>query len=239
MMTKVSFIYPFLAGPAKLEYFQNDFLAFFQKLPVDVELILIVDSPNYFLPPPQSSESLSAQLHSMGSELHQKSKGKISLTVEFRTRRTGRGPAVFRGITLATGDFIFINTMGSGCPFGDYFNLLHEMVSNGKTDVVLGVRKHSQKIRKIPVRNWKHFFEDVQQEKFLRQGFQSADPTSPVLGFNKRAQSIFLESIQTLPTWFYTPKLLMVAVEKNLHTVEIPINYVDSEKTSFSWWMGL
>lgn len=188
--------------------FQSNSSAFFKKLPLELEILIVADKAS-----PSQRENWSLKLKDSPISLH------------FNDSHLGRGPSVERALRLATGDLVLITTIDSGIPLAEVVSVLQSVLQTDQQwDVLIGNRFSSKKKLQGERRKWHRVLEDIILEKNRSKYPEITDCLSPFVAINKH----FLLRLQSAPdfrlrNWYYSMKILEEAKKMQAKISEIPI----------------
>jgi len=225
---KISLIYPIYYEEQRLEQSLLDIASFFKKLPLQTEVILVLD-------PSQDRTAEIAQ--NKIQEFNLEGSQTQFLIIKNKTR-IGRGQSIQKGLLSATGDILFCGAIDLNIPLAEYYNTLQDFVLNPSTQFVIGNRFDLKKPRHGIKNKVTQFFEGIEHEKLKKSGFNVQDPTCHFLAVRKDAFDKMKSSLQKINKWFYSANLLSLAYNNSIPISEKSIICHDNNESRFKWWMS-
>jgi glycosyltransferase involved in cell wall biosynthesis len=220
---KISLIYPLFKEHKRLAASLQDIRSFLQKLPLEVEIILVID--------PSRDSTL---------EIARQTAEKFpQVKVLENKKRLGRGPSVHEGLSVAEGEVLFVGAIDLNIPLAEYFNTLQDFVINKDTAFIIGNRKSLKKPRHGEKKKWQKIFEQIEEEKLKTSGFSVSDPTCQFVAFRRPAFEKLKNKVERVPRWFYAGAYLAAANQSDIQISEKPVTCHDSKDSRFRWWQAL
>lgn len=203
-MKKISLVCAIKNREADLQRGLKDLMGFTQKLPLQWQLIFVID-------PSQDDTLKNAQAFA--------AKG-FEVIVISPPRRLGRSRSMLEGLRTATGDYIVTFPIDFTVPLAEMFNFLQELVTKPAVDLVLGNRMTSKKKWQSLKTSWHWTLERIILEKNSHLAVQ--DPLCAYWAIQKIALQRLLPDLR-FRSWYFTLDLLRCARRYNLNILEIPI----------------
>lgn len=219
---KLSLIFPLSQEKDGAAEKLRDIASFWGRFPIDVEVLLIVDPSRG-----ESSQAWQEMLQAAGAP------PKLQFKIEMNEKRLGRGASVQKGLDLATGEILSVNSFDLSIPLGDVFSALQEFIMHRDQEfVVVGNRRGTKKKRRGRVTSTRMLFENIEHDKAAP--LQLPDPTCPFFMLKKKTWA----SLQPLRLrrWFYTPGLLLAARQKQIEIRVVEVQCLDHPSTRLSLW---
>lgn len=225
---KISLIYPIYQEEQRLAQSLLDIISFFQKLPLQTEVILVLDP----------SQDRTAEIAQNKIQEINRSQSQTQFHILKNKTRVGRGQSIQKGLLSATGDILFCGAIDLNIPLAEYYNTLSDFVMHPDTQFVVGNRFDLKKPRHGLKNKVAQFFEAIEHEKLKKSGFSVQDPTCQFLAVRKDAFDKMKPSFHKVNKWFYSANLLSLAYNNNIPISEKSIICHDNSETRFQWWMS-
>lgn len=226
---KISLIYPLYREEQRLKNSLQDIAAFFQKFPLQTEVVLVMDP---------SHDQTHAFAEEKTNELLKKHP-QIQFQILKNEKHLGRAKSLHKGLQAATGEILFCGSIDLNVPLAEYFNTLQDFVTNPQTEFIIGNRRDLKKPRHGQKNKISSLFETIQHEKLISAGFQVSDPSCQFVVMNRKAFEKIRDKFSKPGKWYYSAPLLAAANNHGVAISEKPIVCHDTEDTRFRWWMGI
>lgn len=217
---KVSLVCPLRNEAARVDSLLSDIQSFFQKFPIEVELVLVVDPSN-----DGSVEKIAAHLD--------KNQSRFEIRLFTNEFRQGRGPSLLVGLNAAEGDLLFPMAADLNVPLSEYFSGIQEFVLQPDLDLLLGhgpqqgrKKRQGQKNRRV------RWGQKLLLSRLPPELLKSCDPLSPFWGIRRTCFQRL--KIQALPSWFFTPAIAALALRENLAHQQMDVLIRDDHRSQFS-----
>ncbi len=208
---KISLIVPLLNEENLLQQGLLELESFIQKLPLQWELILVID-------PGQDNTLTIAQ--NLKSE-------KIELKIIANNKHLGRAASIRKAFDHASGDAFIVIPLDFSVPLAELFQFLQEFLAVEGVDLIWGNRNFSRKKMEAPLRtSWHWTLDKISVEKWRRYDQAIADP---LCGYFLISSRCFrqLKPELNLHRWYYGLDILPLALNKNLNIKQIAIKSRD------------
>ncbi len=210
---KLSLIFPLWKETESPQEKLRDVVSFWRRFPMDVEIVFIID--------PVRGESVEMWQKWIQELEPPKS---IEFSVHLNPKRLGRGASVAKGLDLAQGEVLAVNSFDLSIPLGDMFSAVQEFVMHRAQDFLLvGNRRSKKKQRRGAQKRLRKIYEDIEHEKSM--SLQLPDPTCPFFMLKKTSWER-LKPIH-LRRWFYTPGLILAARQQGLEVRSLDVQCLD------------
>ncbi|QLY24504.1 glycosyltransferase [Bdellovibrio sp. KM01] len=206
--------------------FLQDLRTFFQKFPMQYELITLVE---------QGADKTFEVLNLQAAN----SNFNETLSVHKNDRKKGRALSLYQGMELARAPYVMILDSELASPFGDVFKLWQHLVAEDKVDVCWGDRyrkKENPFLRgESPRAKTEILFNNILRERYHNS---LQDPLCEVIAIKKSAwEKIRTElPLQKLRGWYLTPALHQSARLQTLSIIEIPVYDSGRSSKSYNVW---
>ena len=206
--------------------FMQDLRSFFQKFPLNYELIVLVE---------KKAHGTFAAIQAESSRSPQNEQ----LILHKNDKNLGRALSLYRGIDKARAPFVMILDSELASPFGDIFKLWQHLVAEEMVDICWGdrYRKKESPFNTSPsprVRT-EHLFNGILRDKY-KDSLQ--DPLCEVFALKKSAWEKIRDQVplQELRGWYLSPALHASARLKTLNVIEIPVYDSGATSKSYNLW---
>jgi hypothetical protein len=195
---------------ALLPTFLKDVRGFFQKFPINYELVAIVNGAH----------------NPCGTFLHEQrrhSPDKEILTIIESSLCLSRTQAVSLALASPRTEYAVVSTVDMATPLGDLFKLLQHLMTEPKTDIVWGNRytkKDNAYVSATSSRvKLEKFFHGILGKKIVN------DPLCEVFAIKRRAALAIDAELKGIPLrgWYLGPSLAKILTTKNLEILEVPV----------------
>lgn len=230
MRMKISLVIPVWKESSRIERAWSDLVAFFQRLPVEIEVLFVVD--------PEKGHKTISSLQALSAP------SSIQIKILSNDRHQGRAQSALIGLRAAQGDLTISSSIDFSVPLGDILTLVYELLATESLDMIVAQRRNAAKKNRRGQKNrWSKLYEEICTEKFSQRVAREfpaqsfSDPCSPVMIYRTSKVQPELQRISTRRSWFLTPALLYLALDKKWTVKEIPVNAQDSNDSRFRFWM--
>ncbi|MGE5084922.1 MAG: glycosyltransferase [Bacillota bacterium] len=206
--------------------FMQDLRSFFQKFPLQYEVIVLVE------------KKASATLIAIKTEKSRSPKNE-QLIVCKNDKNLGRALSLYRGIDMARAPFVMILDSELASPFGDIFKLWQHLVAEEKIDICWGdrYRKKESPFNTAPTARLRteRLFNGILRDKY-KDSLQ--DPLCEVFALKKAAWDKIRDEVplQNVRGWYLSPALHASARLQTLNIIEIPVYDSGATSKSYSVW---
>lgn len=223
---KISLVYPVLLDQEsgmtfdQLQKTAKEIQQFFQKFPIDVEYVFVVDE----FPKNKTLEEIKNEFPFFASTYCQ---------LILNPSKIGRALSIQKGLDNAKGDFLLTASIDLNIPLAEYFSFIQQIISQSEIDLLIGNRNNNKRPRLGHKKKWHKVLEDILQEKYgPRYGIQ--DPSCHFLAIKISAWKKMRTSLN-LKSWYYSLDILkwnQKNPEFKINIQESPIQSRDSEKSN-------
>ncbi|MFN7453307.1 MAG: glycosyltransferase family 2 protein [Pseudobdellovibrionaceae bacterium] len=195
----------------------QDLESFFKAFPIEVELVAVVDS----------KDTTDTTWKTLSEYDFQKVKLKAHLNTEF----LGRGAAVARGLSMATGDLLIVCSADWALSLGEMFKFIQEALAQPEIDLFLGNRFSPKKKTTGTRTRWHHVLEMIVFEKAKNKFPSFKDPTCPYWAIRRSALTKLSENFDS-NQWFYTLDLLkrLPLQGISVQEIDLQVRFTASER---------
>jgi len=219
---KLSLIFPLSQEKDGATEKLRDIASFWARFPIEVEVLLVLD--------PSRGETLQDWQNLITATGVQP---RLQFRLEMNSKKLGRGASVQKGLDLATGEILAVNSFDLSIPLGDVFSALQEFIMHRDQDfVVIGNRRGPKKKRRGLSTSKRMLFENIEHDKAA--SLQVPDPTCPFLMLKKKTW-LALQPLR-LRRWFYSPGLVLAARHKQIEVRVVDVQCLDHPSTRLSLW---
>lgn len=224
---KISIIIPLFQEEQRLQKSFQDLQSFFQKFPLTIEVVCIVDPGR-----DQTAAIALQQKESLQTP-------KVQFVIHENSQKLGRARSIQRGLQLATGDLLFLSAIDFNIPLAEYFNTIQDFLSQENLQVLIGNRLDPKKPRHGSKKSIAKFFEKIEHDKLRSIGLPLNDPTCQFMAFRKDTKEKILFTWKPNRNWFYSAEIAVALNNSGVPVSEKSVVCHDSPDSRFQWWMGL
>ncbi|MFM6927991.1 MAG: glycosyltransferase [Bdellovibrio sp.] len=206
--------------------FMQDLRSFFQKFPLQYEVIVLVEN--------KAADTFAA----LQTEISRSPQNE-QLIIHRNEKNLGRALSLYRGIDLARAPFVMILDSELASPFGDVFKLWQHLVAEEKIDICWGDRYRKKESpfnsSGSPRVRTEHLFNGILREKY-KDSLQ--DPLCEVFALKKSAWEKIRGEVplQEVRGWYLSPALHASARLQTLNIIEIPVYDSGATSKSYKIW---
>jgi hypothetical protein len=221
-----SFVFYLRQDVASLNSFVQDFRAFFQKFPLQYELIGVIDT-------------MTPELQKAFDDLRKTAPANESWQIIANEIKLGRARSLQKGLSAAKAEYLILPSLTLSTPLGDLFKILQHLMSESILQACWGER-YSKKTEMmaqavIPTLKLEHLHNKILREKISHL---PADPLSEIGGMRKEAWLRIKESeyLKKKKAWYFTHACQHALVEKNMLQQGVYIHDSGVRPAEFSLW---
>lgn len=211
---------------AAIPSFLKDVRGFFQKFPLNYELVAVVE---------KGAQGCLKLLREAQTE----SPPREKITILTNDRKLRRAESLRRGLDAAEAPYLVIADPLMATPLGDLFKILQNLMGETSVDMCWGDRttkKGSPFLdNSTPRHHLEHLFNGILRE---RKHTPLKDPLCETGGLKKTAWQKLSEKMKshTLRGWYLSPYILKEAQKQALNVIEVPVHDSGQSSLSFSLW---